>query len=382
MLATTEISVPRPAVDTNGPLSVVLFSTQAKWHGGERQLSLLAEGLRSRGHDCTIVAKSDSEVANRLGENGFPIVTFTGRGRAPSTLWRLRRFLTQKQPDVVHFNDSHAITTGGLASFGLGIPARITSRRVDFRIRSPFRFQVLSDSVFCVSNAVRRACENVGIASSRLFVVHDGVDPQGLLPGDRDLFRAESQIELDRPVISCIAKLTDCKGHRYLLEAMREVVETIPNVLLVCAGDGNLRSALEEQTIELGLKRNVRFLGYRDDVSQILSASDLMVISSHTEGLCSSIIDAMLLGCPVVATAAGGIPDLVTPDGLKLGWLVRPRDPKSLAEGIIEALSDRPMRESRAETARDFAYAEFTHSKMIDRTIEGYRRVIKAQVGG
>lgn len=381
MLASTEICPAPAVVKTSAPLSVVLVSTQAKWHGGERQMSLLAEGLRVRGHRCRIVAKSDSEIANRLGNAGFDVVTFRGRGRSPATIWRLRRKLRQIRPDVVHFNDSHAITTGGAASLGLGIPARVSSRRVDFRIRSPFRFRYFSDSVFCVSHAVRQACEDVGLASSRLFVVHDGVDPESLIPGDPKIVRAELQIECRQPIISCIAKLTDCKGHRYLLEAMRSVIREFPNALLLCAGEGNLRPTLEEQVRQLGLGKSIRFLGYRDDVAKILSASDLMVIASHTEGLCSSIIDAMLLGCPVVATAAGGIPDLVAPKGRELGWLVPPKDPLQLANGIIDALSNYDLRESRAELAREFAYSAFTHSNMVDRTIEGYRHVIASHAG-
>jgi glycosyltransferase involved in cell wall biosynthesis len=133
----------------------------------------------------------------------------------------------------------------------------------------------------------------------------------------------------------------------------------------------------------LGLSDHVRFLGYRSDVPDLMAAADVLAVPSHMEGLCSSIIDAMLAGCPVIGTRAGGIPDLMgrpTAEfgGAEYGWMVPPRDPPALAKVLNRVLDSPELARDRAEAARRRASSHFTDTSMVDQTIDIYERLTPA----
>ncbi len=160
-----------------------------------------------------------------------------------------------------------------------------------------------------------------------LRVVHDGVDPARVRAGDRGRGRRSLALTDDQALLLTVAKLTDHKGHRFLLDALPAVIQKVPNVVVALAGDGELRETLQQQAEQLGVASHVRFLGYRDDVPDLIQAADLFVLPSHMEGLCSTLIDVMLAGCPIVTTTAGGIPDLVGGESATepVAWTVPPR---------------------------------------------------------
>ena len=127
-----------------------------------------------------------------------------------------------------------------------------------------------------------------------------------------------------------------------MLEALPAVIQKLPNAVLALAGDGELHETLRRQAEQLGVLPHVRFLGFRDDVADLIHAADLFVLPSHLEGLCSTLIDVMLAGRPIVTTTAGGIPDLLgrdEPGGEPVAWLVPPRNGPALAEAILQALA-------------------------------------------
>jgi glycosyltransferase involved in cell wall biosynthesis len=312
-------------------------------------------------------------------ERGFDVVQFSGRGRSPQALWQIRRRLRSWRPDVLYLNDPHALTAAGVASLGLSIPLRVAARRVDFPLAAPARYQRLCDLVICVSQAVRQACLSAGLSPGVLSVVHDGVDPARSSSGLRAQGRQAIGASAHTQVLLTVAKLTDHKGHDVMLEAMPEIVRRRPDVLWVVAGDGSLWDSLQERTRQLNLQSHVRFLGYRHDVPDLIAAADLMVVPSRLEGLCSSIVDAMLAGLPVVATRAGGIPDLLAPSerlGPAAGWLVPPEHSAALAAAVIDALQQPDVTSRYRDTARQRALAEFTAERMVERTIDAYRRAL------
>ena len=364
------------ATNSNRPLRVVLASTQKAWHGGEEQALLLACGLRERGHDCSILARRGGAFAQRMAGESFDVETFSGKGKSPWSLAAMRRHLRQLDPDVLHCNDAHALTAAGLASMGLAVPVRAAARRVDFPIRSRAKYQRWSDCVICVSTAVADVCRAGGISEERLHVVHDGVDPRRMISGARSRGRQSLYCMHDEILLLCVAKLTDHKGHRYLLDAMPAVLEKHPRVRLALAGDGELTEPLKQQVADLGIAAHVDFLGFREDVPDLVAACDLFVISSHLEGLCSSIVDGMFASRPIVATQAGGIPDLMgetfAPEA-PVGWTARTKDPAALAQRIIEAIESPQECQLRCQRAFERAHRLFTAATMVDRTVEVYR---------
>jgi glycosyltransferase involved in cell wall biosynthesis len=401
--------------------TLVLASTQRGWHGGEAQAELLAVGLRQRGWRCVMLARRDGALAERMAAADFEVVTFSGGGRGPGGLWKMRQALRRVRPDVLYYNDSHAITGAGIASLGLRYgdrpkfrgdcpnfrpsengtvaftspsrsgengtvplrpprPLRIAARRVDFAVRSPRSYRWFCDRVICVSNAVAEVCRAGGLTGEMLRVVHDGVEPGRVRSGDRQRGRQSLGLGEDRPLLLTVATLTDHKGHRFLLDAMPAVLREMPNVTLALAGDGELLDPLRQQAQRLGVLPHVRFLGYRSDVPDLMQAADVFVLPSHMEGLCTALIDAMLAPRTIVTTTAGGIPDLL---GDQIGreplaWTVPPRDPPALARSILSALASPDASAAMRERARRRAEEHFTADCMVEATLSVFREGLAA----
>jgi glycosyltransferase involved in cell wall biosynthesis len=164
-----------------------------------------------------------------------------------------------------------------------------------------------------------------------------------------------------------VAALTGHKDHATLLEAMALLHARLPGVRLVIAGDGELRGALEQKARALGLEGRVVFAGFRPDLDRLLPAFTVFCLSSHLEGLGTSLLDAMAFGLPVVATAAGGIPEAVE-DGVS-GRLVAPRDPRALADALAEALGDERRRAAWGAAGRRLYLERFTAQRMVEETL-------------
>ncbi|MHB8953678.1 MAG: glycosyltransferase family 4 protein [Pirellulaceae bacterium] len=361
-------------------LTIALVSTQRLWQGGEEQAWQLAQGLRRGGHRCVIVALREAPFAQRLREAGFEVLGLAGKLPLPGRIWWLRRQLRQQAVEVVHCNDAHAIALGGLAAWRLPRVVTVAARRASFPIRSPARYRLLCDRVFCVSTYAAERCVEAGIPRALVRVIHDGVDPARMAGGDRDRGRRALGIAPDATLLLSVGSLVACKGHRDLLEALPAVRQQFPQVRLVIAGAGDQESQLRQRIGELQLQSTVQLPGYRDDVADLMQACDLFVFPSVDEGLGSTLIDAMLAGRPIVTTTAGGIPDLVGDPHLgqpEYAWAVEPADPVALARAICEALAHPEICAERVARARPRAEDLFTTDPMVEATVRAYWEAIR-----
>ncbi len=360
-------------------LTVAMVCTQRLWHGGEEQGALLARGLRQRGHRTAILARADSQFACRLAGEGFEVFRFRGNGRNPLGFWQIRAALRRLRPDVVHYNDPHAVTAAGLAGMGLGIAARVAARHLCFPIRWAIRYRAFCDRVVCVSRAVAQACRDSGVPPQIIRVVHGGIDPAAWHPGDRTRGRGSLGVAGGETLLLTVAQLVPCKGHRYLLEAMKTVLRQRPETRLALAGDGPLRTQLCAQARELGIDAKVQFLGHRADVPDLLAAADLFVLPSLSEALPVTLLEAMLAGCPVVTTTAGGIGDLVgdpNDSATPFAWAVPPAEPHLLASAILEALDNEGLRAAHVARARERILEHFTAGRIVSQFLAVYREAL------
>ena len=366
-------------MNPESPLTVAVVSTQDKWYGGEEAIYLLAQGLRSRGHHLHIIGRRNGLLAQRMKREGFAVAEFAGNGRNPLALWQIRRELRRIKPDVLQYNDSHAVTAAGLAAWGLGIPVRIAMRHVAWPIRSPRRFRAFADRIVCVSNAVAEVCRGVGFSSEMLRVVFAATDPERVRGGDRRQGRAAAGVADDKTMILVVAGLNENKGHTFLLEAMPAVLRRHPNARLILVGDGTQKEPLQLQAKQLGIDAQVRFLGYRQDIPDLIQAADLLVLPSLVEGLGMAVIDAMFAGTPVVATATGGVCDITgsnTTERNAVAWIVPPGNGPLLASAIVESLDSPEQRNLRADRARQRVEQFFTPDRMVDGMIAVYREAL------
>jgi glycosyltransferase involved in cell wall biosynthesis len=238
-----------------------------------------------------------------------------------------------------------------------------------------------TDAAVCVSEAVRElTVSRYHVPPGRVHVARNGIPLEAVRragAGMRSPVRAELGIEPGRPVLAIIGRLHPVKGHRALLAMLPAIVRDCPRVLLLVIGDGPERAACEALARRLGIGPHVRFLGRRDDVPRLLSAVDLVLAPSQSEGLGLAAIEALAAARPVIAFAVGGLPEVVV-DGLN-GRLVPPGDCKAFAYAVIETLRDPRRRFAYARGAVASAQ-RFGLELHVQRLIECYRMALAAAV--
>jgi glycosyltransferase involved in cell wall biosynthesis len=220
--------------------------------------------------------------------------------------------------------------------------------------------------VIVVSRAIQRVVEKGGLAPDTLRLVYEGVPQRSPQAGGREELAALG-VPPGAPVVGNVAALTGHKDHATLVEAMALLRPRAPEARLVIAGEGELRSTLESLVRHRGLDERVVFAGFRGDLDRILPAFSIFCLSSHLEGLGTSLLDAMSFGLPVVATAAGGIPEAVE-DGVS-GRVVPPRDPPALAGALAEVLGDEETRRTLGDAGRRVFLERFTADRMVEETL-------------
>ncbi len=204
-------------------------------------------------------------------------------------------------------------------------------------------------------------------------MVHSGVTAPHVIAGKS--IRTEFGIGPSEKLVGTVGELVEAKGQRHLIEAVPIILEKIPTAKFMIVGGGELESELREQALRLGFAEFFVFAGFRDDVGNCLDALDLFVLPSIMEGLNNSIVEAMMMGIPVVATNVGGIPEIVKSG--ETGLLTPPGDPASLAEAVVELLQNHEKADALASAGREFAMNNLTAEKMVKDTISVYEDILK-----
>jgi glycosyltransferase involved in cell wall biosynthesis len=351
-------------------LRVLHLDSAATWRGGQNQVFLTAKGMAARGHDVILGCRTRGPLESRARAEGLDVRPIPFRGDLwPPAIGALARVLRRDRPDVLLLHDPHAVSAGLVASRLAGRPALVAVRRVDFALGGVFsRWKYSScDRVIVVSQAIGRVVEAGGLASSRLRLVYEGVPDREAQAGGRAELEALG-VPAGAPVVGNVAALTGHKDHATLIEAMALLRPRSPEARLVICGEGELRSDLEARVARHGLADRVIFAGFRRDLDRVMPAFDVFCLSSHLEGLGTSVLDAMVFGRPVVATAAGGIPEAVQ-DGAT-GRVVPPRDPAALAGALGEVLEDDARRRDLALAGRRRYLDHFTVDRMVEETLK------------
>ena len=353
------------------------------WRGGQNQVLLTVLGMRALGHRATLVAHPAGELRQRVQEglDLIPLAPATEMDLAAA--WRLSRLVKQLKPDVIHAHDPHgvamaalALTMGGGSRTASPSPPLVASRRVDFHMKgnalSRWKYRQV-DCFVCASDAIRNMVIADGVPAERAVTIHEGIDLEHAAAAPPADLHAELWLPHHAPIVGNVAALVPHKGQRHLVDAAAVVVRQVPDARFVIAGEGELRPQLERQIRDHGLEKHVFLAGFRPDILSIHKAFDLFVMSSVTEGLGTSLLDAMACGKPIVATTAGGMPEVVA-DG-ETGLLVPPRDDQALAAAIVTLLKDEPRRRAMGEAGERRVRERFSAERMVQNTLDLYRRV-------
>ncbi len=355
--------------------------TARTWRGGQNQVLLTVNGLRSLGQRAALVAHPDGELRRRV-EEGLDLIPIAPRTEMDlSAAWKFSRIIKRLAPDLVHAHDPHGVAMAALAlsmgsAKGGSAPALVASRRVDFHLKgnsfSRWKYRQV-DCFIAASEAIRQMIVADGIPADRTVTVHEGIDVDHVLAAPAVNVHELFWLPHHAPVVGNVAALVPHKGQRYLIEAAHLVVQQVPDARFVILGEGELREHLEKQVHEHHLEKHVLLPGFRTDVLGCIKGFDLFVMSSVAEGLGTSLLDAMACARPIVATRAGGIPEIVEDE--VNGLLVPPRDHAALSHAIVRALKDEDLRRRMGEAGFARVRERFTVERMVAETAAVYARV-------
>ena len=223
-----------------------------------------------------------------------------------------------------------------------------------------------TDRLFVVSVPLRDWGLSVGIGNLDKYIInYDGIEIERFKKDfDKEKIRKEFNLKPEDRVVGMVAKLWEGKGHKYLLEAAATIIKKNPNVKFMIVGDGYLQDYLVDYVKNLGISDYVIFTGFREDIPQITSIFDIACLPSLFEGMGRVLLEAQVLGKPVVATRVGGIVEIVKDN--ETGILVDPADYQSLAEAIIRLLSDEALLKKLGEAAKQYISEKFSAARMVD----------------
>jgi glycosyltransferase involved in cell wall biosynthesis len=231
------------------------------------------------------------------------------------------------------------------------------------------------DCFICASDAIRQMLISDGVPEARAVTVHEGIDLAHVAAAPQASLHEDFWLPHHAPIVGNVAALVPHKGQKHLIESAALVLRQVPDARFVIAGEGELRPALERQIKDRHLDKHVLLAGFRPDVLSLHKAFDVFAMSSVTEGLGTSLLDAMACGKPVVATSTGGIPEVVV-DG-ETGFLVPPRDHEAMAEAIVRLLKDTALRARMGAAAIRRVREKFSADRMVQETLRVYRRVAR-----
>jgi len=345
--------------------------------GAETMLLELARELQVAGHDVVGFGPTGGEgwLTARLAELGIEreLIEFNG----PFGLGSVRRIASRLRSREVHVLHSHDFTMavcGALGARAAGRPHVITMHGGTYyasssRRRLALRVAMgLSRHTVAVSHAFRETlCGTLGVRSSSIDVIHNGLAER---PGSALGLRAELGLEPEDALVLAVGNLLPVKGHAVLLRAFAALQSIEKHSVLAIAGRGPQEKALRDLARDLGLDGRLRLLGYRSDVFDLLSAADVFVMPSLSEGLPMALIEAMLAGRAIIASNVGGIPELLSDPSL--GVLVESGNADVLAEELRRVLCDPALRRRLGEAAKTRATEHFTASAMARRYLTLY----------
>jgi len=338
----------------------------------------LAKGMKRRGHNVYIASSAGRLLPGFIAQGivYIPIPIKTKSEASYKILiskFKLLKYIKEKNIEIIHANTRVTQVLSFLIQRSCGKPYISTCH--GFFKKRFFRkiFPCWGNKVIAISESVKEhLLRDFKVKEEDIRVIHNGIDV--------DKFRAQSsgsRVDLKKklglgegPVIGIIARLSEEKGHTYLIKAMPEVIARIPQAQLLIVGEGRMREELVSLTQEMGLEKSVFFLPSVMDTQEVLSSMDLFVLPSLKEGLGLALMEAMACGLAVVGSDVGGIKSLI--QDRYNGLLVRHSDSRELSYAILELLQNSALGKSLGSNARIFINQNFSAGKMVLETEEVY----------
>ncbi len=342
--------------------------------GAEKVIVDIVRGLDPDKYHSTVVLLVEGWLTHQLKNAGVSPIHLPQRGAFdPRTVLELLRLVRNCRIDLIHAHEFFTNALGFLVATLARIPIIATVHGKSYytdKSRRILAYRILARYADCFVS-VSEDLENflaktIGIPASRITTVYNGIDLNQYAANGRSLEkRLELGLKATSPIVGTVGSLYPVKGHTYLLQALRDILKCHPETMLLLIGKGELQDVLRDEARAYGIYEQVRFLGFREDIKELLEIIDIFVLPSISEGLPLSLLEAMAMAKPVVATRVGGIPEVVIHG--QTGLLVPPWNSRFLAEGILFLLRNSHVAKQMGGKGREQIAKMFTFKQTIAR---------------
>ncbi len=350
--------------------------------GAETVLLNIVHNLDQKKYHSVVALLKTGWLYQKLRDSHIPTLVLSSvRSYDLGFLFRLRQNIKEHRMDLIHSHLPDINLYSCLAGFTAGVPivttyhGRITTSQTRSNHDNLKYFLIgrLSTRIVAVSECLKNDLVQIArFPSRKLKTIYNGIDWKRFdLPFDSVLKKRELKIDPDEKVVGMVANMRPAKGYQYFIRSAAIISKNVPKVRFLIIGEeeDNLKESITRQIEDFGLTDKVMVLGFREDVPELLRILDVFVLSSVSEGLSIATIEAMAAGVPVVVTKSGG-PQEVVVEG-KTGFLVTPKEEKSLAEKTLLLLDNRKLATSMGKEAQAQVRARFG----IDTMIRNYETV-------
>lgn len=362
-------------------MKVLHLSSEATWRGGEQQIAYLLKELAALGIEVKVVCKVNSPFEAFCQEEGiaFRAESFRYQYHIQTAL-AIKKESSDFNADLIHMHSSKSHGAAVLAaSLGNKTPL-ILSRRVDFPVKKSFTSQFKYNhaaikKIICVSKAIEEITARGIKHPEKLVTVHSGIDLQKFDASKphKSFLYSTYNIPENRKLIGNTSALAPHKDYFTFIDSAAFLLQQRKDLHFLIIGKGALRSELENYAVEKGIASHVTFTGFINNIPEVLPCLDLFLMTSETEGLGTSVLDAFSAKVPVVATAGGGIPEMVIHE--KTGMLASVKAPKQLAIYVQEVLNSESLKNTIIENAIEKVKA-FSKEQTALKTLEIYKEVL------
>ena len=351
-------------------------------HGPTRLFSWWIPRFDKSRYNVSLCCLREKDKAGEYLEKENIKVMYLGRGKFdPLTLMDLIKIIKDNKINILHLHGYGSTTFGRIAAILIGIPCIVHEHMFDKGI--PFYQKWMDCFLGRITNHAIAVSESVkdflvdyrAIPAKNVRVIYNGVPLEIFREGNAIMkdWKSSLNIPESHKLVAVIGRLHPIKGHRYFLEAAKQILSKYKDVTFLVVGDGDLLSALQEQSRNLGITANVIFMGYCDDVPSLLHEIDIEVISSLSEGVPLTLFEAITAGCAVIASDVGGLGEVIK-DG-ESGFLVPSKNPKALAERILLLLNDKTLLHTIKSRAKEVSH-KYNISNTVQKLEEYYEDIL------
>ena len=365
-------------------MSGILNLIESSGPGGAENIMLtLAEYQHSQGYEVTVCLQREGWVSSRVQQLGLNLLLKPLNSSVDiKWLMNMYRYIKNNDVKLIHSHEFAMNFHSTLLSQISGVPCVTTVHGKKYYPdkwirRFIYRYIAEHSKLIAVSDDLKQfLVSNIGINKRQLDVLPNGVDIDKFKPSEsiRNETRSALGIKEGHTLIGAVGNLYPVKGHKFLIDAAALVCAKYPKTIFIIAGRGGLEDDLKKQAVRLGLENNILFLGYREDVDRLLQAMDVFVMSSLSEGLPVSILEAMASRTLIVSTDVGGISEVIKHKST--GYLVEPKSSESLARSLIESIQEKEIKSEILNNAFELVASNHSLSKMLSEYSKLYNRLM------